>query len=47
MFNGGVTGLNGLLREWDVAARDCVQVRLDFEVLRIQHDSPFKELFSR
>lgn len=28
VFNGGVAGLNSLLREWDVAARDGVQVRL-------------------
>lgn len=28
VFNCGVTGLNSLLGEWDIAPRDCVQVRL-------------------
>lgn len=26
VFNGGMAGLNSLLRAWDVAARDCVQI---------------------
>lgn len=41
VFNGGVTGLNSLLREWDVAARDGVQVRLGSVTgnLRIAHDA--------
>jgi hypothetical protein len=33
VFDGGVGSLNGLLREWDIAARDGVQVR--FEVLQL------------
>jgi len=28
VFNGGVASLNSLLREWDIAARDGVQVGL-------------------
>lgn len=33
MFNGGVGSLNGLLREWDIAARNGIQV--SFEVLQL------------
>lgn len=33
VFNGGVASLNSLLREWDIAAGDCVQVRLGFSGL--------------
>ena len=36
VFNGGVTRLNGLLRDGDIAARDGVQVGFGREVL---HDS--------
>lgn len=36
VFNSGVAGLNSLLREWEIAARDRVQVRLA-EVLGL-HD---------
>jgi hypothetical protein len=36
VFNGGVAGLNSLLREWEIAAGDRVQVRLA-EVLGL-HD---------
>jgi hypothetical protein len=36
VFNGGVAGLNSLLREWEIAARDRVQIRL-VEVLGL-HD---------
>jgi hypothetical protein len=32
MFKSGVTGLNRLLREWDVAARDGVEVGLDLRL---------------
>lgn len=28
VFNGGMAGLNGLVREWDIAAGDAVQIRL-------------------
>lgn len=28
VFNGGVASLNCLLREWEIAVRDCVKVRL-------------------
>ncbi len=28
VFNGGVTSLNSLLREWDIAARDSVEIVL-------------------
>lgn len=37
MFNGGMASLNSLLREWDVAARDCVQIGFRFADL---HTSP-------
>ena len=35
VFDASMGGLNGLLHEWDVAARDGVQVRLG----NLQHDA--------
>jgi len=39
VFNGSVAGLNSLLREWEVSARDGVEVRLlRFGNLELMHD---------
>jgi len=40
VFKGGVAGLHSLLREWEIAAGDGVQVGLGFEVLQ-RHDGPW------
>ncbi len=45
MFNGCMAGLNCLLREWDVAAADGVEVRLlRLENLKLGHDASFQWL---
>lgn len=40
VFKGGVTSLNRLLREWDVAARDCIEI--GFADLLLRHDISFQ-----
>lgn len=43
VFNCGVAGLNRLLREWEVSARDGVEVRLvRFCNLELRHDASFQ-----
>lgn len=39
VFNSGVAGLNSLLREWDIAATDGVQIRFWCFVRNLQHDN--------
>lgn len=47
VFDSGMAGLNSLLREWDVSARDGVQV--GFSLGNLQHDNSVVvvNLFSR
>lgn len=43
VFNSGMAGLNCLLREWDIATGDCVQVSLWCWArnLELSHDASF------